>query len=417
MIKPIQKRSLGARNTSNTVQKRKIDRILSIFLVVLLVVMIVAFVVLNLFAIAFWVGVCGFVLAVVHRPSRVKCWKYLIGVSLLLVVWVFASPIMYASVQFFGVNGKVKTCQEISSTAYRTQLADYARNILNDSIDGLNYRQLLDWELRHLKWGAFTYRSSSLEILKIGSGSCGDYALVYYGLLVANNYTARLVVDCSWSYNPLQSAGNHAWDEVMLSGRWVHVDPSDNRTDDPQMYARDWEKEINLVYAIDATGVVNVAESYQLATPMNEVDNTSALLGLTGAVITLLGAVLTYFVFKPLIALRRTITNIEKTLNFYAGEITNRMKNDVASEKVRNLACRLPAQTKNVSGYALLAYLEIMPPKTNMEEAEEELIRMSNYLGNPNLIKGSVWNPYCIEQVIYLLGRGPKPQESTLYIC
>jgi transglutaminase-like putative cysteine protease len=59
---------------------------------------------------------------------------------------------------------------------------------------------------------------------------------------------------------------DHAWTEVWESGqmRWVHVDPSEKRIDDPEMYERDWKKTLREVYAFENGVKVDVTESYKI---------------------------------------------------------------------------------------------------------------------------------------------------------
>jgi hypothetical protein len=49
-----------------------------------------------------------------------------------------------------------------------------------------------------------------------------------------------------------------------LQGRWVHVDPTERRIDDPYMYERDWKKNLTLVYAFEDGKVEDVTINYKL---------------------------------------------------------------------------------------------------------------------------------------------------------
>lgn len=129
----------------------------------------------------------------------------------------------------------------------------------------MNYLELLNWTRRHLQLGTATFQNDPIEILKVGHRACEDYAWVYVSLLVANNYTARLILDCSYSISPFQEAGNHSWVEVFINGTWVPIDPSlapSEGVDNPYLYARGWNKEINHVYAITENGILDVTSSY-----------------------------------------------------------------------------------------------------------------------------------------------------------
>jgi hypothetical protein len=60
---------------------------------------------------------------------------------------------------------------------------------------------------------------------------------------------------------------DHVWIEVWdkPQKRWVHVDPSEKRIDDPFMYERDWKKSVKKVYAFENGVMENVTKNYKLA--------------------------------------------------------------------------------------------------------------------------------------------------------
>ena len=63
-------------------------------------------------------------------------------------------------------------------------------------------------------------------------------------------------------------ADDHVWVEVWSENRWIHIDPTEQRIDQPKMYAIDWNKEINNVVAItkDDNGnmvTIDVTKDYQ----------------------------------------------------------------------------------------------------------------------------------------------------------
>lgn len=59
---------------------------------------------------------------------------------------------------------------------------------------------------------------------------------------------------------------DHVWTEVWneKESRWVHVDPSEKRIDDPKMYERDWKKNLKEVYAFENARMENVTQRYKL---------------------------------------------------------------------------------------------------------------------------------------------------------
>lgn len=73
---------------------------------------------------------------------------------------------------------------------------------------------------------------------------------------MAHGYRARLILDMS----------DHVWTEVWdkKERRWLHVDPSEKRIDDPFMYERDWKKDLREIYAFENGEIENVTEKYKL---------------------------------------------------------------------------------------------------------------------------------------------------------
>jgi transglutaminase-like putative cysteine protease len=96
-------------------------------------------------------------------------------------------------------------------------------------------------------------------------GRCGEFALLYNGLLLANNYESRIVIDCSeLKEKSKKAAGDHVWNEILIDGAWMHVDPTERRVNQPLMYVLEWEKEVNLVYAIAEKEILDVTNKYNL---------------------------------------------------------------------------------------------------------------------------------------------------------
>ena len=166
---------------------------------------------------------------------------------------------------------------KMSEPEYIQTFRDFCKNELNDSIENLNYSQLVVWEHKYLTYTQenFARREMPIIILKsyitdgIAFGRCGEFALLFNGLCLANGYKTRLVFDASVLTNRSKSsAGDHVWVEVWVNNRWLHIDPTEQRIDEPKMYAVDWNKEINNVIAItkDDSGnvvTVDVTKDYQ----------------------------------------------------------------------------------------------------------------------------------------------------------
>jgi len=118
--------------------------------------------------------------------------------------------------------------------------------------------ELLDWIHERVKFdkGNITRHNDPKEILAYGKGRCGEFSILFTSLCLAHNYRARLILDMS----------DHVWTEVWDNRlkRWVHVDPSEKKIDDPLMYERDWKKKLQEVYAFENGNMENVTKWYKM---------------------------------------------------------------------------------------------------------------------------------------------------------
>lgn len=167
------------------------------------------------------------------------------------------------------VNTYRQRYDRMATPEYGRKLVDYAMSVLHDPIEGLSWKQLLDWEHRHLKYTRDELPKPRAElpidIIVQAKGRCGEFSLLYNGLLVANGYQTRLVIDCSTLQDKSKKvAGDHVWVEVLIDGAWVHVDPTEKRIDQPLMYVLEWDKDVNLVYAISKEATVDVTTTYMI---------------------------------------------------------------------------------------------------------------------------------------------------------
>ncbi len=150
---------------------------------------------------------------------------------------------------------------------YREEFCNYAERVLRDPIEDLDWKQLLEWEHRHLEYtrGKLPKPRAEMpiEIIVQAKGRCGEFALLYNGLLLANNCKTRIVIDCSeLKDKSKKAAGDHVWNETMIDQTWTHVDPTDRRINQPFMYKLEWEKDVNLVYAIAEKEIFEVTKNY-----------------------------------------------------------------------------------------------------------------------------------------------------------
>ncbi|MDH5450553.1 MAG: hypothetical protein OEX77_06600 [Candidatus Bathyarchaeota archaeon] len=120
--------------------------------------------------------------------------------------------------------------------------------------------ELLEWLHDKVKWskGQIIRHNDPIEILTYGKGRCGEFSILFTALCLAHDYRTRLILDMS----------DHVWTEIWNENqnRWVHVDPSEKRIDDPQMYERSWKKCLREVYAFENGNLENVTKRYKIAT-------------------------------------------------------------------------------------------------------------------------------------------------------
>jgi transglutaminase/protease-like cytokinesis protein 3 len=152
---------------------------------------------------------------------------------------------------------------------YRKELSNYTEKVLHDPIKGLDWKQLLGWEHRHFEYTKGDLpkprAEMAISIILQTKGRCAEFALLYNGLLLANKYKSRIIVDCSKLKDiSRKAAGDHVWNEILIDHVWMHVDPTEGRVNQPFMYVLDWEKDVNLVYAITEKEILNVTKNYDI---------------------------------------------------------------------------------------------------------------------------------------------------------
>jgi transglutaminase-like putative cysteine protease len=119
--------------------------------------------------------------------------------------------------------------------------------------------ELLEWTHNKVKFnkGNIIRHNNPFEIIKYGQGKCREFSVLFTAICLTNGYRARLILDMS----------DHAWTEVWDSkqNRWIHVDPSEKRINDPEMYERDWKKNLKEVYAFEKGNMEEVTKTYKIA--------------------------------------------------------------------------------------------------------------------------------------------------------
>jgi transglutaminase-like putative cysteine protease len=118
--------------------------------------------------------------------------------------------------------------------------------------------ELLSWVHEKMNWddGEIQRHNDPLEILNYGRGRCGEFSILFTALCMAHGHRARLILDMS----------DHVWTEVWdpAKSKWIHIDPSEKRMDDPLMYERDWKKNLSEIYAFENGEVEDVTKDYKM---------------------------------------------------------------------------------------------------------------------------------------------------------
>lgn len=119
--------------------------------------------------------------------------------------------------------------------------------------------ELLEWVHARVKFnkGDIARHNDPFEIIEYGQGKCREFSVLFTAVCLANGYRARLILDLS----------DHAWTEVwnVELNKWIHVDPSEKRINDPEMYERDWKKDLKEVYAFEKGKLEDVTKNYKIA--------------------------------------------------------------------------------------------------------------------------------------------------------
>jgi hypothetical protein len=119
--------------------------------------------------------------------------------------------------------------------------------------------ELLEWIHQRIRFnkGHILRHEDPIDVIEYGQGKCREFSVLFTALCLANGYRARLILDMS----------DHVWTEVWDNnlGKWIHVDPSEKRINDPEMYERDWKKNLTEVYAIENGKIEEVTRNYKLS--------------------------------------------------------------------------------------------------------------------------------------------------------
>lgn len=92
---------------------------------------------------------------------------------------------------------------------------DKAKAVYDYIINNVKY------DLKKQKSIASGYLPNIEEIMNSGSGICYDFAAIYAGMLRSVGISTKLIMGTSKNVK-----GYHAWNEVLVNGKWVIVDTS-----------------------------------------------------------------------------------------------------------------------------------------------------------------------------------------------
>lgn len=94
-----------------------------------------------------------------------------------------------------------------------------------------------------------------LQIAKTRTGRCGEWSIFFGAVLSSISLQSRIANDYL----------DHCWNEVLLDGKWIHVDSTFQYPDsfnNPHYYERNWKKQYLYVLAFSQDKVVDVTERY-----------------------------------------------------------------------------------------------------------------------------------------------------------
>lgn len=157
-----------------------------------------------------------------------------------------SDPYLYYNIDRYVYNyrGNTKSASVTVQVEYRESLQQTAyvnqqvKAILAQIITpGMNSHQKVkaihDWVVLHLKYDNSYSKYTAYEGLQSGSAVCQGYSLLTYKLLMGAGIKNKIVEGTARA--PGKAAQSHAWNLVLLDGRWYHLDTTwDDPLDGPE---------------------------------------------------------------------------------------------------------------------------------------------------------------------------------------
>ncbi|KAK3418422.1 hypothetical protein EUGRSUZ_H04378 [Eucalyptus grandis] len=100
----------------------------------------------------------------------------------------------------------------------------------------------------------FPRYNDPVKLLETRRGRCGEWANCFTLYCRALGYETRLVLDLN----------DHVWTECFSVhlGRWMHLDPCEGVYDEPLLYEKGWNKQMNYAFGIAKDGIYDVTKRY-----------------------------------------------------------------------------------------------------------------------------------------------------------
>jgi hypothetical protein len=99
---------------------------------------------------------------------------------------------------------------------------------------------------------------SVADILKEKKGACTEHALLFATLARASGIPTREVTGLMYMGDKFKAFGGHAWDEVVLDGNWVAVDPTWSETRADAAHIRFGDSETGMVTTMQIAGQMKI---------------------------------------------------------------------------------------------------------------------------------------------------------------